>query len=160
MQFEFAAAGYPAMSASLPGQPVGTSGSSISGLDLEVWTLTRSGDRAMLLVIALHNPGTSTVRTGVETGNLSAARNSSDRDAVAKTVSGISAVDGTGLKQYLPYMTNPADDDTCLCSAFNRRDFSAGQRDHYAALLAAPPAGVKTVTVVTGLGSVANVPVS
>ncbi len=158
MQFQLAAAGYPMVSASLPGQPLGVSGSSISGLDLEVWSLARSGDKAMLVVIALHNLGSSPVKTGTETGNLSASRDPAKE--VAKTVSGISAVDGSGLKQYLPYMVNPADDNTCLCSTFSTSDFTPDERNYYAALLAAPPAGVKSMTVVTGLGSVANVPLS
>jgi len=158
MQFELAAAGYPKVSASLPGQPLGVSGSSISGLDLEVWSLIRSGDKAMLLIVALHNPGTSPVKTGIEIGSLSASRDAAKE--VAKTVSGISAVDGSGLKQYLPYMVNAADDNTCLCSAFSLSDFTPDQRDYYAALLASPPPGVKNLTIVTGLGSVANVPLS
>jgi hypothetical protein len=160
MQFRLAAAGYPMVSAALPDKPLGTSGSAISGLDLEVWSLTRSGDKAMLLVFAMHNPGTSPVKTGTATARLSAAKNSVEKNTGTNTVSGVSAVDGSALKQYLAYMVNPADDNTCLCSAVRFSDFTPDQREYFATLLASPPAGVKSVTVVTGLGSVANVPLA
>ncbi len=154
MEFKLAAADYPAVTASLPGQPIALSGSSISGLDLEVWTLQRSGDRAMLLVFALHNPGSATLPTGVKAEGLSAGNQRSG------SVTGVSAVDGSGLKQYLPFMINPADERTCLCSLIDVDDFKPDQRNFYAALLAAPPRNVKSLTVVTGIGSVPNVALS
>jgi hypothetical protein len=150
MDFQMAAAGYPALRATLPPQPLGTSGSSVPGLDLEVWTLERSGSQAMLVVFALHNPGSTPVNTGTKSASLSA-------NATDSSVSGVSAVDGSGLKQYLTFMLNPGDDKSCVCSLIHFDDYDPGQRDYYAALLAAPPGGVKTLTVVTGLGSVPNV---
>jgi len=157
MRFQLAAVGYPAVAASLPGQPLGTSGSAISGLDLEVWLLQRSGSHAMLVVFALHNPGSERVPTGITAAALSANHNSAGS---TNTVSGVSAVDGSGLKQYLPFMVRPGDDQTCVCSDIQLNDYGPGERDYYAALLAAPPSDVRTLTVVTGLGSVPNVPLS
>ncbi|MBO0767092.1 MAG: hypothetical protein J2O48_00260 [Solirubrobacterales bacterium] len=80
------------------------------------------------------------------------------------SVSGVSIVDPAGLKQYKTFMSKPSEDSTCLCSdtgsPFFVNSSPAAGTYMLAALVAAPPSNVKTVSVVTGLGSFANVPLT
>ncbi|MDQ2729535.1 MAG: hypothetical protein M3Y91_17110, partial [Actinomycetota bacterium] len=134
---------------------------SVPGVDLEVYELQRESPQAVLVVFALHVVGSSSIGIGDQTSTQE------ELDANLGTVgggpgavSGVSIVDLTGLKQYLPYMSDPTVDSTCLCSQNQFNSADSGDVDYFAAVVAAPPAGVTTVSFQTGLGTIGNLPLS
>lgn len=146
----------------MPDRPDRTAPSSMPGLELAVRALQRQGDGTAVLVLGLRNTlseplGTSATEDAL--GKLS-AKYAKTSLTTGYSASLLSLVAGT--KQYLPYMADPNDDATCLCSALPLNDvadpeLAPGQELEFAAVLAAPPRGVDQVAVVTPLGSLPNV---
>ncbi len=95
------------------------------------------------------------------TQGLSANASNTVSNGANATVSGGSLFDPTGLKEYQTFMSNPAIEQTCLCSQIEPGvPSSTGTTSYFAALVSAPPASVTSVSFVTGLGTIAGVPLS
>jgi hypothetical protein len=164
-RFELAAARGQPVTANVPDKPIASTRSSIPGVVLEVFTVQRQGDGSAVLVFGLRNTRSRSLgesETEDMLGPLSAMYAKTGL-TTGYTVSRVSLVAGT--MQYLPYMENPEDDSTCLCSAIpvntvSDANLGPGQAIQFAAVMAAPPREVGKVAVVTQLGSVPNVPLS
>ena len=156
MQFALAAASTGPVTAQVPSQPIGSTPSTIPGVTLQLYVLKRINPNAVLAVFALD------IQSSVENAALPAkliepldANWGSSGDV--QSVSAVSLFDPTGLKEYLPYMANPKDDTTCMCSNVATAFGDAGV-SYAAALLAAPASSVTSASFVTGLGTIANAP--
>lgn len=167
MRLKLADASAGPVSAEVPSQPIGSAPTSIPGMTLDLYLVKRARPGAVLVVFgltlnttaatAIHgNP--SQVVQGLSQNYLSGTAN-----AIAPAVSGVALLDPAGLKEYETFMGNPNYDSTCLCSQIDPGlaglSTSPGTY-YYAAMVAAPPAGVTSVSFVTGLGTIASVPLS
>lgn len=79
-----------------------------------------------------------------------------------ESVSGVYLLDTASLKEYLPYMADPSDDSTCLCTSdydsFTRiNDNNPPAQVYMASVIAAPPVSVKTVSLVSQLATIPGV---
>lgn len=151
------------VTAQVPATPLGTTPTTVPGVTLELYLAERVSRNAVLVVFALNVPSGG-ISVGLETQMnqaLSGLGNDINGDRNAwDAVSGVSLFDPVGLKQYQTYMADPTDDDTCLCTtALTGYNFQPGS-NYFAALVAAPPANVKSVSFVTGLGTIGDVTLS
>jgi hypothetical protein len=159
MRFTLAAAATGPVAVRVPNQPVGSTPSTIRGVTLQLYVAKRITANAILAVFALN------IQSSVENASLPGTlirpldANWGSNNSNVQSVSAVSLFDPTGLKEYLPYMANPKDDATCMCSNIASAFGDAGV-SYMAALLAAPPSSVTSVSFVTGLGTIANVPLS
>lgn len=156
MTFQLADSSAGPATSVVPDQPTATTPTSVSGVTLQMYLAKRIAPNAVLVVFALVAP------TGISQEGIYASL-SANGGGVDATVSGVALLDPTGLKEYLPYMGDPSNDRTCVCS--NLFNSSAGLTSgntptYFAAVLAAPPESVQTVSFVTGLGTIPNVTLS
>ncbi|MGI8535585.1 MAG: hypothetical protein ACR2K2_03630 [Mycobacteriales bacterium] len=149
----FALAGYASQTAELPAEPIGTVASAEPGLTLEVYLLERT-EKAVLVVFALNVDGTE----GASTSTFEMGEDSNDT-----SVGAVSLVDTAGLKQYLTLRPARVKDDGftgCACTdSGSRYGGEPGERIYLAALVTAPPPSVSTVSFVTPIGSIADLPI-
>lgn len=160
MTFRLAASTAGPVTASVPRHPVATTPTTITGTTLQLYEAKRLSGDAVLVVFALVAPANADRASVI--GALSANGGGS-----SASVSGVALLDTTGLKEYLPYMGNPSEDGTCVCSNSIDSDIGMGSNQstepvttYYAAVLSAPPASVNTVSFVTGLGTIPDVTLS
>lgn len=153
MTFELAG-DFRKLSLDVPTKPVGTVGTNVDGIDLEVYAVQRS-NKVATVVFALHNTGSETTDMGPVGQNLDENK-AFDGTFVA---SDVAIVDTQGLKEYRSFVVED-DGNSCLCSvAYNQNqdDLQPEERRYYATQVPAPPAGVTEVNVRTGLGAVSGV---
>lgn len=152
MTFRLDAAAAGTVSAVVPAKPVATVPSSTEGMDFELYTLKRT-DSVVQVVFALHNVGDADINLAYATADLDENPAAAVHDA-----SGVALVDGTGLKEYKPFLEH--EDGGCLCSqtwnAIGDNGFGPDARRYYVAELAAPPATADQVTVRAGIATVAG----
>jgi hypothetical protein len=157
MRFRLADASAGPVSAEVPGTPIGSTPTSVPGVTLQLYVARRVGPQAVLVVFGLATTK-PVVSGGEEDYDLSEGLSANPVEANI-SVSEVSLFDPAGLNEYETYMVNPDIDATCLCSAFDR---GPGLPDdtvtYYAALVAAPPADVTSVSFVTGVGTISDVP--
>lgn len=152
--------------AALPAQPIATTRSIANGVDLEVWQVQRSRP-AVTVVLSLHNTSAQNV-SGPDESRLESALDLNNGKAGDDNpvVNNVGLLDTSALKNYGTFCnTNVSGVLTnCLGSADNfytsALKFTPGYNLFIATVVAAPPAPTKTVTLVTGVGSVPNVPIS
>ncbi|MCU4184346.1 hypothetical protein K6U06_08235 [Acidiferrimicrobium sp. IK] len=152
--------------ASLPDRPLGTTGTIASGVNLEAWQAQRSGS-AVTVVFALNNTTDHAVSVSDETSlgdglDLNSANPNAPISArVNNVVDNVGLLDTSSLKNYETFCNTSASGTLtdCLGSADNV-SLSAGGRQFFAAVVAAPPSSTKSATLVTGDGSIPNVPIS
>lgn len=164
MRFALGDRQFGSVTSLVPAKPLGTTPTFVPGLTLQLFVVKRVSRSAVLVVFALGVPAGIPVGTETQVdealsdgGNTISAP---DRSNAWDAVSGVSLFDPLGLKQYQTYMADPANDDTCLCSiGLSGYNFMPGN-NYFAALLAAPPAKVKSVSFVTGLGTIGDVTLS
>lgn len=149
------------VSADLPSKPLGTVPTGVPNLDLEAWSLQRQGG-AVTVVIAFHNNGPA-LDSGAYTFGALVPLDVNGPGANT-TANNIGILDTGSLKEYLTFAQVNSDGrvSDCLCSNdINTGNApAAGARAYYAAVVAAPPPTTKSVTLVTGDGSIANLPIS
>jgi hypothetical protein len=163
MQFKLADDSTGPVTAQVPRQPIGTTPASINGVTLELYLAKRVQPGAVLVVFALKfGPSASTSGSTADAMTEGLSADSGSPSSIDNpSVSGVSLFDPTGLKEYQTFMSNPAVDLTCLCSQIQPGvPYSAPSTSYFAALVAAPPASVTSVSFVTGLGTIADVPLS
>ena len=153
MTFQLADAAAGSVTSVVPDQPLATTPTTVSGVTLQFYVARRLDPNAVLVVFAVVAPN------GTDRANVVLALSATGGGTQA-SVSGVSILDPVGLKQYLPYMANPNQDGTCVCS--DTFDSDIGQTSgptpvYLAAVLAAPPPTVSEVSFVTGLGTIPNV---
>jgi len=156
--FRLVAAVQP-LAVAVPSQPLGSTPTTIPGVDLRLYVVRRLSANAAVVVFSLYTkPGASNINPIAAMNGVS----SNGFAAQGASVSDASLVDLNGLKQYLTYMSDPTKDSTCVCSYLPNSDatFVPGKAAYFAAVTAAPPPGVTTVSFVIGLGTVAGVPLS
>ena len=158
MQFSLADASTGPVTTEVPAQPIGSTPSTMPGVTLQLYVLRRVSANAVLAVFALNIQGSvvNAALSGTLVEPLDANWGSNNN---VESVSAVSLFDPAGLKEYLPFMANPRDDTTCLCSNIAAGGvFNSAGTFYMAALLAAPPSTVTSLSFVTGLGTIANVP--
>jgi len=162
MKFQLADASTGPVNAEVPSQPIGSTPTSIPGITLQLYLAKRQNPGAVLVVFALEVDATGVTSLGVSPGpirgGLSATADESNTDA---SVSGVALLDPAGLKKYETFMADPRNDISCLCSLVEPgfSNINPGTR-YFAALVAAPPPSVTSVSFVTGLGTIGNVTLS
>lgn len=143
------------MQADLPDKPLGVVHTSISGLDLELWSLQRE-NKVVNVVVALHNTGSSALSSYLQ------VTQSLDEEGSQATnqLNNLGLLDTGALKEYKVFakVSDIGDVKDCLCSITDITSLKAGARSFYAAVVAAPPA--QKVTFVSGVGSISNVSIS
>lgn len=142
------------LAVNVPSAPVTTVHTSTKDLDFELYAAQRSG-KVVDIVFALRNTGQDTIGLGDPTTELD------ENPAItAHFASAIALVDDKGLKEYKTFREN-GDEGACLCSetwsAVGGGDLPAGKRRYYAAVVAAPPADVSTVTLKAGITDINDV---
>lgn len=163
MRFELGDRQFVPVTTQVPAKPLATTRTFVPGVTLQLYVAQRVGRDAVLVVFALDVPGEG-INVDTET-QMDEALSSAGSDTTGErnpwdSVSGVSLFDPAGLKQYQTYMADPANDDTCLCTiGLSGYNFLPGS-NYFAALLAAPPGSVKSVSFVTGLGTVGDVTLS
>jgi len=153
------AADYGTISAKIPDTPLASAPSTVSGIKIEVFSLTRTGDNSVTLILALNN--TNAAKAGLDNTDYY-----SD-DPGGSSVDAISLFDPNGLKQYLTFR-QPGHDPSnakklgpCLCSsAVGLSGMEPGERVYLAAIFPAPPPEVTKMTVQAGFGAVPDVPLA
>lgn len=162
MHFRLANTSAGRVTAEIPTQPIDSMPSSIAGVTLKLYLVKRQHD-AVLVVFALQvDPSAASI--GLESSiDQALSYNASSTFAAnpIETVSNVGLVDPVGLKEYLPFMSDPKKDTTCLCSTLSGGPYDEEHRtvtNYLAAIVAAPPPSVKSVAFVSGMGSFANVP--
>lgn len=159
MHFRLADASSGPVVTSVPPRPLAATPSSVPGVVLQLYVAQRVGTRAVLLVFALDVHGSEAHDSfGVFTYAMGLSVNSGSvgESCGSCAVSAVSLLDPVGLKEYQPFMSNPANDQTCLCSAIGPAHLKSGEL-YFAALVAAPPSSVHSVTFLTKMGSIGNV---
>lgn len=155
--------------AQLPRQPLATTATIAPEVNLEVWQVARSGP-TVTVVFALHDtdttPGGSLdVSDEVnlqEALDLNASNpNASTAERVNNVANNVGLLDTSALKDYETFcnVTTGGTLTNCLASVDNV-NLGSGGRQFMAAVVAAPPASTKTATLVTGVGSIPDVPIS
>ncbi|HEY5316490.1 MAG TPA: hypothetical protein VIJ20_00815 [Solirubrobacteraceae bacterium] len=155
MSFRLADASTGPIAAEVPSQPISSTPTSIAGVTLQLYVVRRVPPGAVLVVFALQTSAAA-ASVGLE-GSIAQAVSTNDDNSTENTVSGVSLFDPAGLKEYETYMVNPSNDSTCLCTTLSGAPFDQAGTNYEAALVAAPPSGVTSVSFVTGLGTIANV---
>jgi len=164
------AADYGTISAKISDTPLASAPSTVTGIQIDVFSLTRTGDNSVTLILALNN--TNATKAGLETTDYYS------EDPGGSSVSAISLFDPNGLKQYLTFR-QPGNDPSnakklgpCLCSsAFgllgsppksssSLSGMEPGERVYLAAIFPAPPPEVTKMTVQAGFGAVPDVPLA
>jgi hypothetical protein len=161
MHFTLASATTGAVTAQVPARPIGSTPTTFPGVTLQVYLAKRISTNAALVVFTLRLEG-SAPSIGLEGSlaqSLDANHGSGGPGGNIDAVSAVSLFDPVGLKEYQPYMANPSDNATCLCSNMAGAPFDQDGTVYLAAMVAPPPAG-RTVSFVTGLRTVAGIPVS
>jgi hypothetical protein len=152
LTFQLEAQAYGKVSVRVPEAPVATAPTDAKDVTLELYALRRVGG-AVQVVFALRHTG----------DDYSAGEVTYDMDedpAIAShDASRVAIVDPAGLKEYKTFLSNGQDGD-CLCTltwdAVGDAGVSSGDRTYYLAEVAAPPAGVSTVTVRAGVAEIAG----
>lgn len=161
MRFDLGDRQFGPVTAQVPAEPLATTPTTVPGVTLKLYVAERAGGDAVLVVFALDAPAGG-IPVGTETQMaeaLSSNTSGADRNPL-DAVSGVSLFDPVGLKQYLTYMADPANDETCLCTVgLSGYNYMPGN-NYFAALLAAPPGNVTSVSFVTGLGTIGHVTLS
>lgn len=152
MTFRMANSARPVKSL-VPKSPLASTPTSVPGVTLQLYLVQRISTKAVLIVFAVIAP------SGTDRGSVIFSLGANGQ-TLGATVSGVSLLDPTGLKQYLPYMANPTKDETCVCT--DLFDSKVGETSgptpiYFAAVVAAPPETTHTVSFVTGLGTIPNV---
>jgi hypothetical protein len=147
------------VSVPVPARPVATAATSTNGVNLELYAVRRSGG-AVDVVVALHNT------TGQELNILHVTAGLQEVPTADPftDASGISIIDTTGLKEYKTFREG-GNTGKCLCSetwggSGIDNAFKAGERRFYVAEVAAPPPSVTKVTVLAGISSVSDAPIT
>jgi hypothetical protein len=165
MHFTLASDTTGTVTAQVPAQPLGTTPTTFPGVTLQVYTAKRIGSNAVLVVFAFELTGQApsvTLEGGIAQSldaNYGVHPNGNGPTGDVDAVSAVSLFDPVGLKEYLPYMADPSNDATCLCSNMNGAPFDQDGTVYLAAVVAAPPAG-RTVSFVTGVGTVTGITVN
>lgn len=160
MRFRLVADAQP-LTASVPDQPIGTTPSNFPGLQLRLYVARRLSADAALVVFGVYTePGVN--QNNIDTLSVMNSVSANGYTSQGAAVSSASLVDPVGLKQYLVYMSNPSVDSTCVCSLMpnDQEVFTPGKVSYFAAVTAAPPPGVSSVTFSIGMGSIGPVPLS
>lgn len=160
MRFKLADASTGTVSAVVPAKPVGTTPTTIPGVTLGVYLAKRLNTNAVLAVFAVQIPAALAGSATLESSLAQGMDANYGRTSNVLAVSGVSLFDPAALKEYLPFMANPSDDATCLCSNLASASFIHAGTVYLAALVAAPPAGVSSASFVTGVGTIPNVPLT
>lgn len=159
MSFQLADSSTGPVNAEVPSQPISSVPSSVDGVTLQLYLARRQTPGAVAVVFALQVNTTGQGISRVSSIQHSLSANTSNSN---QTVSNVALLDPAGLKEYQTFMADPRQDATCLCRALPFGDGfnSSGEVFYYAALVAAPPSDVTSVSVVTGMGTFANVKLS
>jgi len=169
MKFQLAADSTGPVNAEVPSQPIGSTPTSINGIALQLYLAKRQSTGAVLVVFALQMDASARSHLNSESVPLGLSANADPKFGGTLTkasVSGVALLDPAGLKKYETYMSNSSDDATCLCSLVGPGTSGSGvagasaTTSYYAALVAAPPPSVTSVSFVTGLGTIGNVTLS
>ena len=159
MSFRLADSSGGPVTTKVPATPIASTPSSLGGMTLQLYVAQRADPGAALVVFALQLRSARNYYWQTVSSALSA--NGSQEGSA--TVSGVSLLDTAGLKEYETFMAKPSDDATCLCSSVGESGVTNNPSSgvyYFAALVAAPPASVTSVSFVTGMGSIANVSLS
>lgn len=159
MSFQLADSSTGPVNAEVPSQPLSSVPSSVEGVTLQLYLAKRQTPGAVAVVFALQINTTGQGISRVSSIQHSLSANTSNSN---QTVSNVALLDAAGLKEYQTFMADPRQDATCLCTALPFGDGfnSTGEVFYYAALVAAPPSDVTSVSVVTGMGTFVNVKLS
>ncbi len=148
----FELAGFSPLTVAVPDEPVATAPTSVPGTDLTVYVVQRAG-QAVTVVFGLRTT------TAPASGDKSVGPRLGE-SYIDYTVGGVTLVDPVGLKQYLTLRpedfeitaTGPVQ---CACSSTRGgSELEPGHEQVFAASLAAPPADVTSVSLVTPMGTV------
>lgn len=154
VRFELDAASAGTLAVEVPAKPVATASTATSGLTFELYAVKRSGG-VVDVVFALYNAGQSGIGLADVTKKLDESPGITQHVASA-----VALVDPKGLKEYLTFRED-GDEGACLCSetwnAVGGGTLPAGKRRYYAAVVAAPPAGVTEVTLKAGIADIDSV---
>jgi hypothetical protein len=150
----------------LPAAPLGTTKSITDGVNLEVWAAQRSAG-GVTVVYALDDVSGGDISTD-GSGDvpvvtvLSDALASDNGNYADDGASNVGLFDATNLTEYQTFCQVASDGtlSDCLDSADDVSLEKDGARQYFAAVVAAPPASATSATVVTGVGSVPDVPIS
>jgi hypothetical protein len=157
------------LTANLPATPLGTSKTIASGVKVEIWAAHRSAG-AVTIVFALDDASGGNISTDGD-GNNDTDDESNLEEALSSNpanhygndgVSNVGLFDTNNLTEYKTFCKVARDGTVsdCLDSADVVELQHNGARQYFAVVVAAPPASVRTATVVTGVGSVPDVPIS
>lgn len=151
------------VSETLPAAPLATEGTTLPGLDLEAWSLQREGD-AVTVIVGLHNVGTKTItdqhinQPVIDFESALDVNGGKDPTAFFNSAA---LLDTSSLEEYETYaQVRGGDVEDCLCSSVGDINLAPGARMYLAAVTAAPPAATTHVTLITGVGSFADLPLS
>lgn len=156
MTFDLAAEQRGKVTIDVPAKPLATVPTSTAKMNLELYAAKRTGE-VVDVVFALHNTGDAGMKTDGVTVSMD-----EDPFSTRHDVSNVAIVDPKGLKEYRTYLQDPDSDDAfCLCSYSwqdgDTQDFAPDERRYYVSEVAAPPAEVTQVTILTGNASVRDV---
>ena len=174
MTFQLADSSSGPVNAEIPSQPIASVPSSVGGMTLQLYLAKRQPPGAVLVVFALQIDqagatalnGQNTLQDALSSGVAGdlGSENQAISNNIHPSVSAVALLDPSGLKEYQTFMSNPSDDSTCLCSALDPitggTNTPAAGIHYLAALVSGPPTNVKSVSFVTGLGTIGNVTIS
>lgn len=149
--FKLADPSAPSVSAILPSKPLASTPTDVTGVTLQLYLAQRVQPNVVEVVFSV--TGAS---SGDDQNEVQADLSTNATDNVLAT-SNVALLDPVGLKEYQPFMADPTNDATCLCSDTDLWLGSSPAPVYFAALLAAPPPSVQTVSFESGLGSIPNV---
>lgn len=154
VRFDLESASVGALAVDVPAKPVASTPTETTDLTFELYVVKRSG-RVVDVVFALYNTGQSGIDLADPTKKLD------ESPAIPEhAASAIALVDRKGLKEYRTFREN-GEEGPCLCSetwnAVGNGTLPAGKRRYYAAVVAAPPAGVTEVTLKAGIADIDSV---
>lgn len=149
--FKLADPSGPSVSAILPSKPLASTPTDVTGVTLQLYLAQRVQPNVVEVVFSV--TGAS---SGDDQNEVQADLSTNATDNVLAT-SNVALLDPVGLKEYQPFMADPTNDSTCLCSDTDLWLGNSPAPVYFAALLAAPPPSVQTVSFESGLGSIPNV---
>jgi hypothetical protein len=157
------------MTANLPVSPLGTTKSIATGVSLQVWEAQRSAG-AVTIVFSLNDVNGGNISTNGEgdndtddVTNLEEALSSNpNADLESDGTSNVSIFDPANVTDYETFckVAHNGELSDCLDSADVVELQHNGATQYFAAVVAEPPMSDKRGTVVTGVGSVPDVPIS
>lgn len=154
--FKLADPSAPSVSAILPSKPLASTPTDVNGVTLQLYLAQRVQPNVVEVVFSVTGASSSDDQNEVQEYLSTNESNIVDSRGVLAT-SNVALLDPVGLKEYQPFMADPTNDATCLCSDTDLWLGNSPAPVYFAALLAAPPPSVQTVSFESGLGSIPNV---